>query len=197
MTSRAIAPGRTIVDVLVPFRGIPYQLAIVFGFSLLIALFAQISIHLPFTPVPVTGQTYAVLLAGAALGSRRGTTAVMLYILEGGLGLPFFAGASAGPAVLLGPTGGYLAGCVAAAYTVGWLAERGWDRTLAKCAVAMVAGEIAIYALGMARLATFVGSDKVVALGLAPFVPGDALKLALAIASLPLAWRLTDTGGNH
>lgn len=159
--------------------------------SALIALAAQVAVPLPFSPVPVTGQTFAVLLVGAAFGARLGAATVLLYVVEGVAGLPVFApGGAIGPARLIGPTGGYLAGFVAAAYVVGALAERGWDRRLITAALAMLVGEIAIYAFGLAGLARFVPPDKLLGAGLLPFIPGDLVKLALAALALPAAWRV-------
>ena len=179
----------------VPRGGIVRDAALALGGSLLIALSAQIAIPLWFTPVPLTGQTFAVLLVGAALGSRRGAAALALYLLEGGIGLPFFAmGASGWPA---GPSGGYLLGFVAAAYVVGLLAERGWDRRFVTAAVAMLAGEAAIYAVGLPWLGFYVGPEKAVPLGLLPFIPGDAVKLALAALALPSTWKVVGKGKAH
>ncbi len=161
--------------------------------SALIALSAQIRV--PLEPVPVTMQTFAVLVVAMAYGLRLGTATVALYLAEGALGLPVFAGGAGGVAVLLGPTGGYLAGFVAAAAIVGALAERGWDRSLASTAFAMLLGNLAIYGPGLAVLGALIGYDKAVAVGLAPFVLGDALKLALAACVMPAAWRLVGRRG--
>lgn len=170
---------------------LPARLVLVALGSLLIALAAQVAVPLPFSPVPVTGQTFAVLLVGAALGARLGAATVALYLAEGLMGLPVFApGGPPGPARLLGPTGGYLLGFVVAAYVVGALAERGWDRRLLTAALAMLAGEVAIYAFGLAGLARFVPADRLLAAGLFPFIPGDLAKLVLAALALPTAWRL-------
>ena len=171
-----------------PARSLPLEAVLIFGGSLVVALFAQISIPLWFTPVPITGQTLAVLLVGASLGSRRGGLALVLYLLEGGAGLPFFAAGSSGWAVVSGPTGGYLIGFVLAAYAVGWLAERGWDRGFLRAAPAMLVGNLAIYALGLPWLARFVGASDVFAKGLQPFIPGDLIKLAIAAGLLPPVW---------
>lgn len=156
--------------------------------SVLTALAAQVSIPLPFTPVPITGQTFAVLLVGAALGSRRGAASMALYLAEGLAGLPVFAGGKAGLAVLLGPTGGYLIGFIAAAFVTGWFAERGWDRRPLTTALAMVLGNVVIYLFGVSWLSVFVGVAKAPLLGMIPFLPGDLLKIVLATIALPGAW---------
>ena len=163
-------------------------LQIVVG-SLVVAAGAQVAIPLPWTPVPVTGQTLGVLLVGAALGARKGTAALVLYLAEGAAGLPFFAGGAAGAHVLLGPTGGYLMGFPLAAALVGFLAERGWDRRVFSTVAAMSLGTGVLFATGAAWLGYFVGSDRAVALGVLPFLPGAALKIGVAAAALPLAWR--------
>lgn len=157
---------------------------------MLIALLAQVTIPLPFTPVPITGQTYGVLFVGAVLGSRRGLLSMLLYVAEGCVGLPFFAGGASGWTELVGATGGYLVGFMLAAYVVGRLAERGWDRRINGSLTSMLVGQIIIYALGIGWLAMYVGADKAVQLGLLPFVAGDVLKLLLASATLPLGWKL-------
>lgn len=167
---------------------------LILGGSLLTALMARVEIPLPFTPVPITGQTFAVLLVGAALGSRRGALSMAVYLLEGALGLPVFAGGAAGLARLRGPTGGYLIGFIAAAFVTGWLAERGWDRRPATTALAMLTGNAVIYLFSLPWLAWFVGGflgpKGALALGLLPFVPGDLLKLLLATLAFPSAWLL-------
>lgn len=183
----------TYADILRPSskqRALIYDVALIVGGSLFIALSARIAIHLPFSPVPITGQTLAVLLAGALLGSRRGALSVLAYLAEGLAGLPVFSAGRAGLAHLLGPTGGYLIGFVAAAYLTGYLAERGWDRRPLTTALAMLAGNVALYLPGLAWLASFVGADKALALGLYPFVIGDLLKIVLAMTLLPTGWRL-------
>jgi len=182
----------TYVDVFRPLtrrHAIAYDAALVLGGSLFVALAAQVTIRLPFSPVPITGQTLAVLLVGALLGSRRGAWSLLAYLLEGLAGLPVFAGGASGPAYALGPTGGYLIGFVIAAFVVGWLAERGWDRRLGSTALAMVAGNVAIYACGLGWLSLFVGRQAL-ALGLIPFLAGDVVKLVLATTIVPLGWRL-------
>jgi biotin transport system substrate-specific component len=164
---------------------------LVLGGSVLIGLMAQVAIPLPFTPVPITGQTFAVLLVGALLGSRRGALSAGLYLAEGALGLPVFAGGSGGLARLFGPTGGYLLGFVVAAGVVGWLCESGWDRRLPTAILAMLIGNGLIYLFGLPWLARFVGPERALAAGLWPFLAGDLIKIALAALALPLAWRWT------
>lgn len=169
--------------------GVASDVLLLAGGAALTALLAQVSVPLPFTPVPVTLQTLSVLVVGATLGSWRGGLSQALYVLLGALGAPVFAGGQGGRLVLLGPAGGYLLGFVAAAALTGWLAERGWDRDH-RAILAMLAGEVVIYAAGLAWLAQFVGWSRVVALGLAPFVVGDLAKVAAASGLLQLAWRL-------
>lgn len=175
---------------LVPALPRTADLALVLGASLFVALMAQARVNLPFSPVPITGQTFAVLLVGAALGSKRGAASLLAYLAEGLAGLPVFAGGTAGPAVVFGPTGGYLAGFVAAAWLVGWLAERGLDRKIPGALLIFLAGDALIFACGLAVLAIFVGLPNVLAAGLWPFLPGDAIKIGLAALALPAAWRI-------
>jgi biotin transport system substrate-specific component len=182
----------TYADVLRPtvrWPALAYDAALVLGGSLFVALAAQVAIRLPFSPVPVTAQTLAVLLVGALLGSRRGALSMLAYLGQGLIGLPVFAAGAAGPVYALGPTGGYLAGFVAAAYLTGWLAEHGWDRGIGTALLAMLAGNVAIYALGLPWLSHYAGAQAL-ALGLLPYLAGDALKLALAAAALPAGRRL-------
>ena len=171
-------------------RALSYDATLVLVGSLLIALSAQLALRLPFSPVPVTAQTLAVLLTGALLGSRRGALSALAYLGEGLAGLPVFAGGAGGLPHLLGPTGGYLVGFVADAYVTGTLAERGWDRRAGTVMLAMLLGNVLLYAPGLAWLARFVGADKALALGLYPFIAGDLLKIALAALMLPLGWKL-------
>ena len=171
--------------------GLAYDAALILGGSLLVAALAQIDIHL--TPyVPVTGQTFGVLLVGAALGSIRGGLSMLVYLLWGILGLPFFAGGESGVPSLTFPTGGYLWGFVVAAAVVGWLAERGWDRRVGSALGAMFVGNVIIFAFGVPWLAASLGlsAEEALAGGLYPFIIGDTIKLLLAAATLPLAWRL-------
>ena len=183
----------TVADVFRP--GAPtaartYDLALMVGGSLVVALSSQVEFHLPGTPVPITLQTLSVLLVGALLGARRGGLALLAYLAQGAAGLPVFSGGAGGFAHILVPTGGYLIGFVAAAVVVGALAERGWDRSPWSTAAAMALGNLAIYTFGVVRLAGFVGADQVLPLGVIPFLPGDLVKIAIASALLPVGWRV-------
>lgn len=163
------------------------------GGSLLVALSAQLAVPLPFTPVPVTAQTFAVLLVGAALGSTRGALAMAAYLLEGAAGLPVFAAGGCCVAWLLGPTAGFLWSYPLAAWITGRLAEAGWDRRFRTSALAMLAGNAVIYVVALPWLAFFVGGEQVLAAGLFPFIPGDLVKVGLAAAFLPGAWAAIGT----
>lgn len=187
----------TVADLLRPCekrRAGLYDLTLIVAGSLLIGLCAQIKIQ-PFGPVPITGQTFAVLIVGALLGAKRGSMAVLAYLAQGVAGLPVFAVIS-GPAALVGPTGGYLVGFVPAAYVTGLLAERGWDRRIGTTVLAMALGNVVIYAFGLVRLCTLIGVSKtVITTGLLPFIGGDLLKIVLAAIMLPSAWKLLACGG--
>lgn len=180
--------ARPIALVVLP-GSLAWKLVLVLAGSALIALAAQVRIPLPFSPVPITGQTFAVLLVAAALG-RLGVGSVVAYLAEGAIGLPVFAGGGAGVTTIVGPTGGYLIGFALAAALVGSAAERGWDRHLVTALAAMFIGEVAIYVCGLAWLARFVPSEQLLGAGLIPFIPGDLLKMVLAALALPSAWRL-------
>ena len=170
--------------------GLLYDTAVMFAGSAFIALLAQVTVPLPFTPVPLTGQTFAVLLVGALLGSVRGGLSVLFYLMGGAMGFPVLAGGGAGLTRLVGPTGGYLVGFLVAAFVVGFLAERGWDRRVRTTALAMIVGNALIYAFGLSWLAHFVGPERVFSFGLYPFIPGDLIKMGLAAVALPAGWRL-------
>ena len=155
-------------------------------------LIASAKVQVPFWPVPMTMQTFAVLVIGMTFGPRLGAATVLLYLLEGAVGLPVFAGTPAkgiGLAYMVGPTGGYLVGFVAAAYVVGLLAMRGWDRKIPLAALAMVLGTALIFVFGVGWLSTLIGFAKAVEFGLMPFLAAAVFKIALATALLPLAWR--------
>lgn len=180
--------ARPIALVVLP-GSLAWKLVLVLAGSALIALAAQVRIPLPFSPVPVTGQTFAVLLVAASLG-RLGIASVLAYLAEGAVGLPVFAGGATGLAYMGGPTGGYLVGFVLAAVIVGAAAEREWDRRFATSLLVMFLGEVAIYACGVAWLARFPLSVSPWQAGLFPFIPGDLFKMVLAALALPTAWRL-------
>lgn len=196
----AIAPGTTLADYLVPSRAsrtfnLLRNAALIVGFTLFTALCAHISIPLPFTPVPITLQTLAVLLAGATLGSKRGGLAMLLYLAAGAAGLPVFAPAPNLPGgflALIGVTGGYLWSYPITAFVVGWFCERGLDRSLLTSALAMLPGSVIIYLLGALQLGfvLHVNAATAIALGVTPFIIGDLLKLIIAALLLPAGWRL-------
>ena len=171
------------------------EVALVLGGSLLIALSAQLQFVLPFSPVPISGQTFAVLLLAALYGSRRGLTTVVTYLTLGGVGLPVFAGGGLGVAKLLGPTGGYLVGFAVAAFIVGTLSERGWDRKPWTTAASMIIGNAIIYVGGIVWLSRFVGWQAVLGAGFYPFLVGDAFKIALATILLPAGWKFVGRSG--
>ncbi|MDP2734006.1 MAG: biotin transporter BioY [Hoeflea sp.] len=158
-----------------------------------VLLWVSAKVQIPFYPVPMTMQTFVVLFLGFALGARLGAATVLLYLAEGALGLPVFAGTpekGLGLAYMAGPTGGFLAGFVVATYVTGWFAERGFDRRLVNVMIATLAGLVAIYGLGLSWLGALIGWDKpVLEFGLYPFLPAEALKMALLAAVLPLARR--------
>jgi biotin transport system substrate-specific component len=162
----------------------------------LIALSAQVTFHLPNTPVPFTGQTFAVLLVGGAYGVSRGFATMVAYLVVGGLGFGVFAGHTSGWDVLRfsSATGGYLVGMLVASALVGWLAERGWDRNAVKSLPTMILGNVVIYAFGYFWLqhALDLTANQAWHAGVRPFLPGDALKILLAAGLLPAAWKLVD-----
>lgn len=158
--------------------------------SLFLTACAQITVWT--VPVPVTMQTFGVLVIGAVYGWRLGAATIVAYLVEGAIGLPVFAGMTGGPQVLGGLTSytaGYLYGFVIAAAVVGWLSERGWDRNVVTTAIAMLIGNLLLYVPGVAWLAYLIGWDAAVEFGLAPFVVGDLIKLLAAAVLLPAAWQ--------
>ncbi|MCL6594743.1 MAG: biotin transporter BioY [Firmicutes bacterium] len=189
VTARAADRPGTLADALV-VRSLARDAALVLGTALFTAALAQVEIRLAFTPVPITGQTLAFLLSGAALGGRRGALSQILYVLMGTVGLPFFAGGAHGLEVLLGASGGYLVGGVVCAYAVGRLAEHGFDRRALTALGAMAVGEVCVYGPGLVNLARFVPAGHLLVDGLIPFIPGDVLKMLIAAGLLPLAWRV-------
>ncbi|MDP7439013.1 MAG: biotin transporter BioY [SAR324 cluster bacterium] len=171
-------------------RAVRYTLLTLAG-SALITLCTQIS--LPLFPVPMTLQTFAVFLIGLTYGWRLGGITVALYLLEGALGLPVFSGGKGGMIVFMGPTAGYLVGFLLAATACGWFAERGFDRSYFKLLVALLVGNVLLYAPGLLWLGTLIGWDKpVLEYGLYPFIGGDLLKIAMAVLLLPTAWKVVN-----
>jgi biotin transport system substrate-specific component len=168
------------------------DITLAFAATVVLALSARLEV--PFYPVPMTMQTYVVVVTGMVFGARLGALAVLAYLAEGALGIPVFAGTpekGIGLAYMMGGTGGYLVGFVVAAGLCGWLAERGWDRSVGRCALAMICAHLVIYTLGLAWLGTLFGWDKpILQWGLYPFVLGDLVKVALATVTLPLLWRV-------
>ena len=179
----------TLADLAWPRSSALRDVLLVVGASLVTAVAAQIAIPLPFSPVPLTGQTFAVLLSGALLGPRRAFLSQALYLLEGGAGLPFFAGGAGGASILLGATGGYLLAFPLAALVTGALARAGWDRRFSTMLAAMLLGSVVIFGFGLAGLSRFVPTNRLLSLGLLPFLPGDLVKATLAAIAVPGVWR--------
>src|SRR4249919_2407590 len=175
-----------------PRSGILTDVLLVVAGAGLVSLAAQIEIPLSFTPVPISGQTFAVLLVGASLGPLLGASSLLLYFAVGLLGAPVYSGGDGGWEIVKGATGGYLVGFIVAAALTGWLAQRRWDRRFNSAVAAMLSGSVVIYACGLPWLAHIAntGLEDTLELGLYPFVVGDLFKLYLAGALLPGAWRL-------
>jgi biotin transport system substrate-specific component len=190
----AAPPSLTLADLLPLERWAPAarSVALVVGGAALTAIAAQVAFTVPWTPVPYTLQTAAVLLVGTALGAGRGALSMVLYVLAGAIGLPVYADGDAGLARLVGFTGGYLVGFIVAAALVGRLAEQRWDRSIPRAAGLMLVGTFVIYALGVPVLAMVADMPVASAIeaGALVFVPWDLAKIALAAVALPLAWRL-------
>lgn len=190
VTSRTgIRPGEVLADLLPASR--VRDAALVLGGAALTGIAAQISLPVPGSPVPVTGQTFAALLVGTALGAGRGFLSLLMYALVGMAGMPWFAGGASGFAA---PSLGYVLGMVLASAAVGALARRGADRSVLRTAGAMLLGEAIIYAVGLPYLGASTGMSfgATIAAGLTPFLIGDALKAALAMGLLPTAWKFLD-----
>ena len=191
MSHAVAAPQpRVLADVLPRVRA--RDLALVVGAALLTALCAQISLPVPGSPVPITGQTFAVLLSGAALGAHRGAAAMSLYLLLGLVGLPVYADGTHGVQVVWGATGGYLVGFILAGYVVGKLAEKRLDRTPLKALPLFMVGSLIIFGLGVPWLAVAANLTlpQAVSAGFTPFILGGVVKALLAAALLPAAWKL-------
>ena len=194
MTVTTLSRRRVLAD-LVP-GGLARDVALVAGVAMLTGLAAQIAVPLPFTPVPISLQTFTVLLAGAALGPMRAVAAMALYLVAGAAGVPWFSDTTAGWAF---PSFGYVLGFVLAAALVGWLARRGADRSVPGTIGTMAAGNLVIYAVGVPYLAAAlgVGLGEALMLGAVPFLIGDALKILLAAGLLPAAWHLAGGGSRR
>ncbi len=178
-----IAQNATLADAIIPRRNLLLDVALIVGYAALTGLSAQIAVYIN-PAVPITGQTFAVLLSGAVLGSKRGTASMLVYLGAGVVGLPVFAPEGA----IAGASRGYLIGFVLAAAIVGYLVERGWGRNPLKLLAAMFMGEVAIYAVGLPWLALYVPGNKVLEWGLTPFIPGDVIKMVMAALAVPTAW---------
>lgn len=185
-----VAKSETLLGVALAPLDVVRQVGLVIGFSLLTAAAAQVVI--PIGPIPITGQTFVVLLTGALLGSRLGALAMIAYLVEGASGLPFFFGGHFGLAHLVGPTGGYLISFPAAAYVTGAFAEHGWDRRFLSAAAAMAIGSAVILFCGWAWFSFAWHTPPMLALAqtVTNLVPGDIIKILLAAAVLPSGWKL-------
>lgn len=188
MSSIAIGTRSRVLADLVPGTLVK-DAALVLGGAALTGLAAQVVLPVPGSPVPFTGQTFAALVVGAALGWRRGGVSMLLYLVAGALGLPWFNGGTSG---LSGASAGYIVGMVVGATLVGALAARGGDRTVGRTLATMAVGNVVIYAIGVSWLigSTGFGVGHALAVGVLPFLIGDAVKIALAAGVLPGAWHL-------
>jgi biotin transport system substrate-specific component len=185
----SLQPRRVLADA-IP-KSVATDAVLVIGFAGLVGALAQFSIHLNFTPVPITGQTLGVLLAGAALGWRRAFLSMSLYLVAGLAGLPWFAGHSS---ALPMTNAGYLVGFIATGTLLGWLASRGLDRTVTRTLIAMILGELLLYAIAVPwlALAGHFSLESAFIYGMRPFIIGDIIKIAIAGVALPSTWRLVD-----
>ncbi len=186
----SIAKNETLLEVALAPLDFVRQVGLVIGFSLLTALAAQVVI--PVGPIPITGQTFAVLLTGALLGSRLGAMAMIAYLIEGASGLPFFSGGHGGLLHLMGPTGGYLIAFPAAAFITGAFAEHGWDRKFLTAAAAMAIGSLVIMLSGWMWFSLVMHTSPALTffITVLKFIPGDIIKIVLAAAVLPSGWKL-------
>ena len=184
-----------LADVAWPRAGALENLTLIALASLLTAAAAQLAIPVLWSPVPITAQSFAVLLSGAVLGPRRAFAAQALYLIEGACGLKFFAGGVGGAAVFAGPTAGYLVAFPIAAALTGWLCARGWDRRFPSMLLAMLIGSSVIFALGLAVLSRFLPPAQLLSAGLLPFLPGDLVKAAAAALAFPAAWKAVHARG--
>jgi len=192
LSATPVVPPRPAVLADLIARTRAHDAGLVLGAALFTALLSQLAVSVPGSPVPITGQTLAVVLTAAALGPRRGVLGQVLYVLLGAVGLPFYSRAASGFAHVLGPTGGFLVGFIPAAFLVGLAARRGLDRHPVKALGLFIAGQLVIFAVGVPWLAGVAGLDAATALrkGFLPFIPGALLKAAIAAALMSLGWRL-------
>ncbi|NQX10202.1 biotin transporter BioY [Microbacteriaceae bacterium VKM Ac-2855] len=195
MTTFTLAPSRPVLADRLVARSWVSDIALVLAGAALTAGMAQL--YIPMWPVPMTGQTFAALFVGTTLGAVRGSLAMVVYALVGAIGVPVFTEGSSGWAVIAGPTGGYILGFILAAVVTGWLAQREWDRKVLGTLVTFLAGNAVIYAVGLPWLSAALGSFGVandlgatLQAGLVPFLLGDAVKMLVAAALLPAAWKL-------
>lgn len=195
-TATTVLVRPTLVDRVVA-RSWATDIALVIAGTALVAVLAQVAIQL--WPVPITGQTLAVLLVGAGLGAARGAASLTLYALLGAVGLPIYSEASSGWSVLIGPTGGYIIGFIASAAIVGWAAERAWDRGWYKPIITFIGGSLVVFAIGLPWLAVSLGQlglpndlQSVLVAGFYPFIIGGLIKAAIAAALLPALWAAAD-----
>lgn len=184
--------NQTLIDFVLPkiesrLTSLIKDILLIFSFSILTGIFAKLKIEIG--PIPITMQTLAVLLSGVILGSKRGAFSQITYLILGLAGMPWFS-RGGGLSYVLSPTFGYIVGFVFCAYLVGFLCERGWNKSLKTSILAMFFGNIILYIPGILWLAKFVSWQKVLAIGLYPFIPGDILKLFLATAIFSLSWKL-------
>lgn len=189
----------TLINIIIPrienkILALVKNIVLVLSFAIVTGVAAQLKLEIGV--VPITMQTLAVLLSGALLGSKRGALSQITYFLMGLAGLPWFA-RGGGMAYLMSPTFGYIIGFVLAAYSIGWLCERGFDRQVKTAILAMLIGNILLYIPGLLWLAKFIGFKKVLAVGLYPFIPGDLVKILLAGLALPIGWRLIKRSSNN
>jgi biotin transport system substrate-specific component len=185
-----VQPPRVLADVF--SSSAVRDVVLVVGAALLTAICAQISIPVPGSPVPVTGQTFAVLVSGAALGANRGAASMLLYLAFGLIGLPVYSDGASGLQVVWGATGGYIVGFIAAAYVIGRLAEARLDRAPTKALPVFAVGSMVVFAIGVPWLAIAADMSigKAIELGFVPFILGGIVKALAAAAVLPAAWRL-------
>jgi biotin transport system substrate-specific component len=169
-----------LTEQLIKSKSLTANIVIALSGSILLALLARLSIPVPFSPVPITGQTFGILFLGAILGSRLGVLSVIAYISEGLVGLPVFAGGTGGFMYLFGPTGGYLIGFIAAAYLVGYLSEKGFTNKFISTLMTMIIGTAIIFIFGISWLAVTAGFETALRIGLYPYISGAAVKIILA-----------------